>query len=101
MTMPTVVRRPYPSHKAGLAAIPLYSAVVVPVVALGYTYWPAFLLLLPCWFGLDFLVSRFLIWQVNSLQRPIWKALLAIALAGLAIDILVAGLIYAFYTLSS
>jgi hypothetical protein len=93
--MISVVRKPYPKHKAGLATIPLYAAAFLPVLVLSTRWWLVLLLWIPCWLLIDAAVSRFLIWQVNSLQQPIGRSLLVVAAAGLIADLGVAGLIYA------
>jgi hypothetical protein len=93
--MVSIVRKPYPKHKAGLAAIPLYVAAFLPIAVLSTQWWLVLLLWIPCWFLIDIAVSRFLIWQVNSLRRPIWKSLLMVVGVGLLVDLSVVGLIYA------
>lgn len=99
--MITVIRKPYPKHKVGLATIPLYAAAFLPILLLsgGLSSLSQWILLLwvPCWFLIDAAVSRLLVWQVNSLRWPIWKSLLAIVAVGLIADLSVAGLIYALY----
>jgi hypothetical protein len=90
-----IVRKPYPKHKAGLAAIPLYVAAFLPCAVLSTRWWLVLLLWIPCWFLIDIAVFRFLIWQVNSLRRPIWRPLLMIVGVGLLVDLGVVGLIYA------
>lgn len=93
--MISIVRRSYPRHKAGLAAIPLYIAAFLPFAVLSTRWWLVLLLWIPCWLLIDIAVSRFLIWQVNSLRRPIWWPLLMVVAGGLLVDLGIVGLIYA------
>ena len=93
--MATVIVKPYPKHMAGVATMPFYVAAFFPILVLSPSPWLAVLLWLPCWFCIDFGVSRFIVWQVNSLRRPVWKTLVAVASVGLAADFIVAGSIYA------